>query len=225
MASSAYCRQGSGGRCSASRVVRELNDSSIGPLTGGVVPSTRPPRHHDGVSISPAEAAIIGTSLGATATLSAAWLTQRATTRRDQERRLWDRRVDTYADLMSTIHAFARMRAQARLTGELPDSEERRATAQNAAVTLVARIELYSSEPLRLACQKSFDGIDKWQEAWEQWHNQGEDIRLEADKRWQRFARFVKESRAADRELLELLLADVHVHQREQKKWIRRLFL
>ncbi|MFE9605371.1 hypothetical protein [Streptomyces hokutonensis] len=170
--------------------------------------------------ITPAEAALIGTSIGATATFCAAWLTQRVTTKRDHERRIWDRRVDTYAELMRTVHTFARMRAEAQLTAELPQSEERKAEAHNAAVTLVARIELYSSEPLRLACERSFEGIDKWQEAWEDWHNQGADIRLasRADKLWRKFAERVKGSQEADRDLLDLLLEDVHGRQEEPEQ-------
>jgi len=172
------------------------------------------------VRITPAEAALIGTSIGATATFCAAWLTQRVTTKRDHERRIWDRRVDTYAELMRTVHTFARMRAEAQLTAELPQSEERKAEAHNAAVTLVARIELYSSEPLRLACERSFEGIDKWQEAWEDWHNQGADIRLasRADKLWRKFAERVKGSQEADRDLLDLLLEDVHGRQEEPEQ-------
>lgn len=74
--------------------------------------------------ITPAEAAIIGTSLGATATLSAAWITQRATSRRERERRLWDRRVATYDDLMSTVHTYAQLRAHTRRSFDLPELRE-----------------------------------------------------------------------------------------------------
>ena len=162
--------------------------------------------------ITPAEAAIIGTSLGATATLSAAWITQRATSRRERERRIWDRRVATYDDLMSTVHTYAQLRAHTRQTFDLPQLEGVRNDALHSAATLAARIELYSSEKLREACEESFDGMRRWLEAWEEWHDQGEDIRLpsKADGLWKKFTDRVEESEAADSELLDLLVADIH---------------
>ncbi|MFE3854950.1 hypothetical protein ACFXPN_27935 [Streptomyces griseorubiginosus] len=162
--------------------------------------------------ITPAEAAIIGTSLGATATLSAAWLTQRATSRRERERRLWDRRVATYDDLMSTVHTYAQLRAHTRRSYELPELEGVRSEALHSAAALAARIELYSSERLREACERSFDGVQRWLLAWEEWHEQGPAVRLpsQADGLWKKFTKRVEEAEKADSELLELLLADVH---------------
>ncbi|MGK3938147.1 hypothetical protein ABK046_06905 [Streptomyces caeruleatus] len=166
--------------------------------------------------ITPAEAAIIGTSLGATATLSAAWITQRATSRRERERRLWDRRVATYDDLMSTVHTYAQLRAHTRRTFDLPELEGVRNEAMHSAAALAARIELYSSAPLREACERSFDGMQRWLEAWEEWHEQGPSVRLpsQADGLWKKFTKRVEEAEEADSELLELLLADVHGERR-----------
>jgi hypothetical protein len=164
------------------------------------------------VHISPTEAALIGTSLGATATLSAAWLTQRSTSRRERERRLWDRRVATYDDLMSTVHTYAQLRALTRRSFDLPELEGVRSEALHSAATLAARIELYSSERLREACERSFDCVQRWLEAWEEWHQQGAQVRLpsQADGLWKKFLKRVEEAEEADSELLELLLADVH---------------
>ena len=174
--------------------------------------------------ITPAEAAIIGTSLGATATLSAAWITQRAISRRERERRLWDRRVATYDDLMSTVHTYAQLRAHTRRTFDLPQLEGVRSEALHSAAALAARIELYSSERLREACERSFDGMQRWLEAWEEWHNQGEDIRLpsQADGLWKRFTKRVVEAEEADSELLRLLLADVHGERKGSRRQRRR---
>ena len=171
--------------------------------------------------ITPAEAAIIGTSLGATATLSAAWITQRATSRRERERRLWDRRVATYDDLMSTLHTYAQLRAHTRRSFDLPELEGVRSEALHSAATLAARIELYSSEPLREACERSFDGVQRWLLAWEEWHEQGPAVRLpsQADGLWKKFTRRVEEAERADSELLELLLADVHGTRRGARRF------
>ncbi|MEV0734581.1 hypothetical protein AB0I51_01150 [Streptomyces sp. NPDC050549] len=162
--------------------------------------------------ITPAEAAIIGTSLGATATLSAAWTTQRATSRRERERRIRDHRVATYEDLMSTVHTYAQLRAHTRQTFDLPQLEGVRNEALHSPAAPAARIELYSSERPREACEKSFDGMQRWLEAWEDRHDQGPDVRLpsRADGLWRKFTDRVEESEAADSELLDLLLADIH---------------
>ncbi|MFF4499929.1 hypothetical protein [Streptomyces sp. NPDC001401] len=176
--------------------------------------------------ITPAEAAIVGTAVGATATFSAALITQRATTKRDRERRLWDRRVDTYAELMSAVHLFARMRAQA-LDDTLPENDARRTEAHETAAAIAARVEIYSPKPLILACKESFDLTDKWQEAWEKWCAQDPNVRLDtgADKLWRKFTEYVKESRKADRNLLELLLSDVHGESPKQNGRSRKRFL
>ncbi|WP_329249889.1 hypothetical protein OG223_19205 [Streptomyces sp. NBC_01478] len=173
--------------------------------------------------ITPAEAAIIGTSLGATGTLTAAWMTQRATARRERERRLWDRRTDTYADLMTTIHVLAQDRARTEHTGERPDDQSRTAAARESAGALAARVELYSSEHLRSACERSFTCTDIWVRAWEEWHQRGTGVRLKSprDRKWQTFTERVAASQEADSRLLGLLLADVHGERAKRKK--RRL--
>ncbi|MFJ8779710.1 hypothetical protein [Streptomyces sp. NPDC102476] len=170
--------------------------------------------------ITPAEAAIIGTSLGATATLSAAWITQRATSTRERERRLWDRRVATYDDLMSTVHTYAQLRAHTRRSFDLPELEGVRSEALHSAAALAARIELYSSERLREACETSFDGMQRWLEAWEEWHEQGAAVRLpsQADGLWKKFTKRVEEAEEADSELLALLLADIHGERRRSRR-------
>jgi hypothetical protein len=178
------------------------------------------------VRITPAEAAIIGYSVGATATLSAAWLTQRATSRRERERRLWDRRVATYDDLMSTLHTYAQLRAHTRRSFDLPQLEGVRSEALHSAAALAARIELYSSEPLREACERSFDGVQRWLLAWEEWHEQGAAVRLpsQADGLWKKFTKRVEEAEKADSELLELLLADIHGKRRGPRRRPTDLF-
>lgn len=177
--------------------------------------------------ITPAEAAILGTSLGATATFSAAWMTQRATSKRERERRLWDRRTDTYADLMTTVHALAQDRARTELTGERPDDQSRSAAARESAGALAARVELYSSEDLRDACASAFTCADNWIEAWERWHRRGPGVRLRStrDRKWQTFTECVAASQDADSHLLKLLLKDVHeeLSERRKRRWRRLL--
>lgn len=62
----------------------------------------------------------------------------------------------TYDDLMSTAHTYAQLRAHPRRSFDLPEPEGVRGEAPHSAATLAARIELYSSEPLRTACERSF---------------------------------------------------------------------
>ncbi|MFJ4833679.1 hypothetical protein ACIP79_27785 [Streptomyces sp. NPDC088747] len=169
--------------------------------------------------ITPVVAALTGTSLGALASLIAAGITQRATTLRDRERRLWDRRADAYSDVMATIHTFARLRAYASRTGRLPKSRGRQDEATDSAAALAARIEIYGSEALRGACVRSFDAMQAWMSAWERWHKQGEGHRLpnDEDALWLKFTMCVEESRKADSQLLGLLRDDVHGKPRKRK--------
>jgi hypothetical protein len=114
------------------------------------------------MNIAPVVAALAGAVVGATGVVVTAWLTQRATGRRERERRMWDRRVETYDDMMATIRRFARMRAHAVRTSRLPDSPAGRDEADASAFLLTARIEIYGSADLRAACEQAFAEIQNW---------------------------------------------------------------
>lgn len=157
-------------------------------------------------------AALIGAAVGATASIATAWLTQRATSRRERERRMWDRRVETYDDMMATVRRFARMRAHAVRTSRLPDSPAGRDEADASAFLLTARIEIYGSTDLRAACEKAFAEIQNWMKAWEAWEQQGAGRRLASarDAKWLMFLTCTRDSEEADRRLLELVRRDVY---------------
>jgi hypothetical protein len=74
---------------------------------------------------------------------------------------------------MSTVHTYAQLRAHTRRGFDLPEPEGVRGEVLHSAAALAARIELCSSERLRKACETSFDGMQRWLEAWEEWHEQG----------------------------------------------------
>ncbi|WLW51502.1 hypothetical protein [Streptomyces sp. YU58] len=164
------------------------------------------------MSLTPAVAALIGAAVGATGGVVTAWLTQRATGRRERERRMWDRRVETYDDMMATIRRFARMRAHAVRTSRLPDSPAGRDEADASAFLLTARIEIYGSTDLRAACEQAFAEIQNWMKAWEAWEEQGAGRRVASarDAKWLMFLKCTRDSEEADRRLLELVRRDVH---------------
>ncbi|MCT9080675.1 hypothetical protein [Streptomyces fulvoviolaceus] len=168
------------------------------------------------MSITPAVAALIGAGVGASASILTTLLAQLATGRRDRERRMWDRRVETYDDMMATIRRFARMRAHAVYTSRLPESPERRDEAKESAFLLTARIDIYSSSELRTACEKAFEATQNWMKAWEAWEDQpqGRRVANTRDDKWQLFLQCTDDSKKADRKLLELVRTDVHGKRR-----------
>ncbi|TGB00773.1 hypothetical protein [Streptomyces sp. MZ04] len=161
------------------------------------------------MTLSPATAAIIGMSLGAVASFSGAWFTQRATDRRERESRVWSRRMDVYEEAMVIVRRLGGLRVELGRTGDWPDGT---GAALTDAEVLAARLEIYASVPVLKAHLATFRAMRAWIAAWEEWDNQegGYARMAESDELWREFIRRVAESEKSDHEFLSILRKEVH---------------
>ncbi|MEU6992495.1 hypothetical protein ABZ953_17785 [Streptomyces sp. NPDC046465] len=164
------------------------------------------------MGLTPAEAALSGTALGALATSSSAWLIQRATTRRERENRIWDRRMAVYDEVMIVVRRMAGLRETVLRTGAFPERRAGETGPADDMSPLLARLEIYGSDALFGACKRAFTAWRQWNLAWAKWRTQRENNpRIsDNDEFWVEFKVTVRKSRKADRRVLALLRAEVH---------------
>lgn len=164
-------------------------------------------RHADGVTLNPATAAIIGTTLGAIASISGVLLTQIATSRRERENRVWSRCMTVYEDAMITVHRLAVLRSGLSETDTWPGGTGAAETDSHA---LAARLEIYATTEVLEAHWATFTTMRAWMHAWEEWDSQEGDPRVsESDELWREFIRCVKASEESDRQFWITLRKEV----------------
>lgn len=178
------------------------------------------------MGLTPAEAALTGTAFGALATFSSAWLIQRATTRREHENRVWDRRMAVYDEVMIAVRRMADLRETVRRTGAFPERPPGAPVPADDMSPLLARLEIYGSDALLTACKRAFAARRRWKLAWGSWCTQQDNNpRIsDNDAYWVEFKRAVKKSRKADHRLLDLLRSEIHPERISmRRKWLTRL--
>ncbi|MEV2250678.1 hypothetical protein AB0I94_08890 [Streptomyces sp. NPDC050147] len=160
------------------------------------------------MTLNPATAAIIGTTLGAIASISGALLTQHATNRRERENRVWSRRMAVYEDAMITVHRLAELRSELSRTGTWPDGTGAAVTDSHA---LAARLEIYATTEVLDAHLDTFTAMRAWMHAWEEWDNQeeGHPRVSQSDGLWREFIRCVDASVESDRQFWIILRKEV----------------
>ncbi|MFE0175679.1 hypothetical protein ACFWZ2_25490 [Streptomyces sp. NPDC059002] len=172
------------------------------------------------MGLTAVEAALTGTALGSLATFSSAWYIQRATSRREHEHRVWARRRDVYDEAVIVMHRIGQLRDHVEEFGKLPERAAGAPDPLGDMTALVARMDIYGSDDLLEACECASEAFNGWNLAWGFWRTRREvNPRMSAsDPRWVRFLESVAASRAAEKRVIELLRAEVHV-ERPPKWW------
>ncbi|MFG2648440.1 hypothetical protein [Streptomyces sp. NPDC048436] len=150
------------------------------------------------MTLNPATAAIIGTTLGAVATISGALLTQYWTNKRERESRVWSRCMTVYEEAMIAVHRLGDLRSELRRTGNWPEGTGAAVTDSH---VLAARLEIYATTEVLGAHWATFTAMRSWIDAWEEWDNQeGDNARVsESDELWRKFILCVEASEESDR--------------------------
>ncbi|MGW7073197.1 hypothetical protein ACWGII_37390 [Streptomyces sp. NPDC054855] len=169
------------------------------------------------MTLNPAIAAIVGTTLGAIASISGVLLTQVATNKRERENRVWSRCMTVYEDAMITVHRLAELRSELSRTGTWPGGTS---SAQTDSHALAARLEIYATTEVLEAHWATFTTMQAWMHAWEEWDNQeGDNPRVsEADELWREFIRCVEASEESDRQFWITLRKEVRGRKGETRQ-------
>ncbi|MFC1400657.1 MULTISPECIES: hypothetical protein [Streptacidiphilus] len=159
------------------------------------------------MTINAAEAAMIGASIGAAASIVTSTVTHISASRRERVARVWDRRAAVYDELVVIVRRVGRLRDAVLASGEFPTHGEA-LVADTLAVA--ARLGLYAPEHLVSAYSTSTEAMERWLCAWGEWHEQQEtNARMtRVDPLWNAFVADVESSENADQRLMRLLRAD-----------------
>ncbi|TDU01855.1 hypothetical protein EDD99_0235 [Streptomyces sp. 846.5] len=159
------------------------------------------------MAIDAAEAALIGASVGAAASIFTTTVTHLAAGRRERVARVWGRRAAVYDELVVIVRRVGRLRDAVLASGEFPAHGEA-LVADTLAVA--ARLGLYAPKHLVSAYSTSTEAMERWLRAWGEWHEQQEtNARMSSvDPLWNAFVAGVETSENADQRLMRLLRAD-----------------
>ncbi|NEA56176.1 hypothetical protein G3I60_18980 [Streptomyces sp. SID13666] len=149
-------------------------------------------------------------------------IAQRSTTRREREHRVWDRRMAVYDESLILIHRIAHDRGEMVRTGILP--ERRNPQTDRADITpVLAKLEIYGSDQLLAAHEKTFEAMREWINAWGIWKTQEETNprRSDRDPLWVIVTEGVRKAEEADRRFVELLRAEARADGHGKRKGVR----
>ncbi|MER5821020.1 hypothetical protein ABT086_01595 [Streptomyces mirabilis] len=111
--------------------------------------------------LTPIEATLIGTTLGASATLVASAVTQRSTRARERDHRLWERRADALEETHRVMLAFAKVRMETIRTKAVPDELDPDRPEEPARL-VATKIALYASKAVGEAHAAWFDALKEF---------------------------------------------------------------
>lgn len=166
--------------------------------------------------LSPVEATVIGTTVGALASLSSSWLVQRGARAREREGRIWERRAAVYEEALTSVKRGQRFRAEVLRTGLLPEAREQRRHEVEADVVL-AQLEIYGSPELIAAHVRTARAMETWVAAFSAWQEQaalgGNPQPVPTDPLWPGVVRGADEARHEEERFTRLVQVDVRAEK------------
>ncbi|MFD7998477.1 hypothetical protein [Streptomyces mirabilis] len=161
--------------------------------------------------LTPIEATLIGTALGATATTLTAGVTQRATRARERDHKLWERRIDAVEETYQAYTALAKIRRAAVTKKEPPSDQETTWPLQDEARVAGVKLELYGAPEASVAFEKAFNAWANWYIAMLSWH-----VNDRAEDQWPRVEELSEKADAVDKALFEALRHEASLQPRRR---------
>ncbi|GHD56043.1 hypothetical protein ACFQL8_17115 [Streptomyces goshikiensis] len=164
--------------------------------------------------LQPVEATLIAASVTSLVSTVAVVVTHRLTQARERRHRVWDRRMDTYAELSKTYMIVGENREYIRRHMKaaedfLPDFTD------DAYALLDAKLALFGSPEIMHLSERTFEALEQWVAKINAWielaHPDGFDTFVpsrNADRAWQEFEEAADLAKAADLELATALLLE-----------------
>ncbi|MER6329257.1 hypothetical protein ABT298_07945 [Streptomyces sp. NPDC001034] len=143
------------------------------------------------MALQPVEATLIAASVGAVASTSAVLLTHLLARGRDRRHKVWDRRMDTYAEVVRLRQEMGRVRLEVLETKRAPSRPIDPDHDSRMFGLTQAQLKMFGSEKIKDLDLLSSMGFNKWMEALGAWRamNQGGPITPETqhklDMQWQ----------------------------------------
>ncbi|MFE6128563.1 hypothetical protein ACFQ6Q_09865 [Streptomyces sp. NPDC056437] len=174
------------------------------------------------MALQPVEATLIVGAVGVLTTTTAVVITHRLTLRRDRQHRLWDRRMDTYEEVLRTRRALAQHRAEVLRTQSAKSSIIDPGKELNAFLLTQAQLDMFGSPAIRALDTLSLAAFNHWARLLSEWrdlharaisHFNNQEMYDEADERWAELVHASKSVDLADRRLSEVIRDEAEFKQ------------
>lgn len=182
------------------------------------------------MSLQPVQATLIAASVGALASTAAVLITHALTRGRERRHKTWDRRMETYAEVMRARTAMARTRRDVLREKKFPQGTLDPAHERKAFGLAEAQLAMFGSDEVIKLSDESFDALKGWMVALLEWRDLtelaplGEELRLKAEAKWAEFEKRVEIAARADDVLVEAIKREAKFRRSERERWARLAF-
>ncbi|GAB2867335.1 hypothetical protein GCM10027074_38570 [Streptomyces deserti] len=166
------------------------------------------------MALQPVEATLIVGAVGVLTTTSAVLITHRLTLRRDRQHRVWDRRMDTYEEVLRSRRVLAQHRAEVLRTQSAKSSVIDAEKELNAFLLTQAQLDMFGSPAVRALDTLSLAAFNHWARLLSEWrdlyaratsHFNNQEMWDEADRKWAELKEASETVDLADRRLVEVI--------------------
>ncbi|MET7828511.1 hypothetical protein ABZT23_28005 [Streptomyces sp. NPDC005386] len=182
------------------------------------------------MALQPVEATLIAASVGAVASTCAVLLTHLLARGRDRRHKVWDRRMDTYAEVIRSRRAMSRTRRDVLREKTFPDGPLDPDHEGKAFGLTEAQLEMFGSPEVIKLGDESFDALKGWMVALLEWRDLkmlaplDDDLRLKAEAKWAEFEKRAEIATAADEKLNEAIKREAKFRRSKREGWARLAF-
>ncbi|MFJ6481142.1 hypothetical protein ACIQK6_13610 [Streptomyces sp. NPDC091682] len=180
-------------------------------------------------TLTPVQATLIATSITATVSTIAVVITHRLTLSRDRRHRLWDRRMDTYAEVLKATRDVAMVRSEAQSKQRLPDGTYAKfeSSLEN---LLSAKVAMFGSLTVIQLKNEAFATFALWVKAWGTWERSNQMAQTipeeveDARQYWEVVEGLSKAANEADKALADAIKAEAKFKRIKRTGWARLAF-
>ncbi|MFG2349452.1 hypothetical protein [Streptomyces phaeochromogenes] len=187
------------------------------------------------MALQPVEATLIVGTASVLASTSAVLVTHRLTRGRERQHRVWDRRMDTYKEVLRMRRVLAQHRADV-LRTKSPKSPKSAILdiegEVKAFMLMQAQLDMFGSPAIRALDTISLAAFNHWHRDLSEWselharataHRDNKDLWAAADKKWAEIEEFAKTVDLADQTLAEAVRDEAAFKDGGRTPWWLRL--
>jgi len=180
------------------------------------------------MALEPVEATLIAAPVGAVASTSAVLLTYLFARGRDRRHKVWDRRMDTYAEVIRSRRAMSRTRRDILREKTFPEGPLDPGYEGKEFGLTEAQLEMFCSSNVIKLGVESFEALKGWMVALLEWRDLkglsafDESLKLKAEAKWAEFEKRAEIATAADDALNEAIKREAQF-RRSKREGLARL--
>ncbi|MFJ8139198.1 hypothetical protein [Streptomyces sp. NPDC096013] len=184
------------------------------------------------MALQPVEATLIVGTASVLASTSAVLVTHRLTRGRERQHRVWDRRMDTYKEVLRVRRVLAQHRADVLHTKSPKLAIHDVEGELKAFMLMQAQLDMFGSPAIRGLDTLSLAAFNHWHSALSEWselharataHFGDKEMWAAADLKWAEIEEFAKTVDQADRLLADAVRDEAAFKERRRTPWWSRL--